>query len=151
MPMRPVLACLVAAFPLAPALAADPSPGLELSRAWTPAVTKTGTDTPLYLTIANRASEPEELLRVRCPVAHFSEKRTTDKGEGAPSAREVKAIPIPPNETVTLTPGGSYVMLLETTQILKQGETFSCSLAFRKAGSRQIEVAVAAEGARSAP
>ena len=79
--MRPVLACLVAAFPLAPALAADPSPGLELSRAWTPAVTKTGTDTPLYLTIANRASEPEELLRVRCPVAHFSEKRTTDKGE----------------------------------------------------------------------
>jgi copper(I)-binding protein len=52
---------------------------------------------------------------------------------------------------VTLTPGGSYVMLLETTQILKQGETFSCSLAFRKAGSRQIEVAVAAEGAQSAP
>jgi copper(I)-binding protein len=145
--MRPVLACLVAALPSAQALAADPSPGLELSGAWTPAVTETGTETPLYLTIANRASEPEELLRVRCPVAHFSEKRTTDKGEGAPSAREVKTIPIPANETVTLAPGGLHVMLLETTQVLKQGDTFSCTLAFRKAGSRQVEVTVAAQEA----
>jgi copper(I)-binding protein len=80
--MRPVLACLVAAFPLAPALAADPSPGLELSRAWTPAVTKTGTDTPLYLTIANRASEPEELLRVRCPVAHSRRSARPTKARG---------------------------------------------------------------------
>ena len=57
----------------------------------------------------------------------FSEKRATDFGEGAPAAREVKAIPVPAGGSVTLAPGGYHVMLLQTTRRLGQGETFSCS------------------------
>lgn len=149
--MRQMSAYLVAAFAAAPAFAADPSTSLEVSKAWTPAVGRSGADAPLYMTIVNRGGEPDELLRIRCPVAHFSEKRATDHGEGAPSAREVKAIPVPANDTVTLKPGGYHLMLLKTTQELRQGEEFSCAVSFKKAGSRQLKVTVAAEGAQAAP
>src|SRR5690242_20596907 len=133
------------------AAAADPSAPLEISKAWAPAVGRSGADTPIYMTIVNRRAEPDDLLRVRCPVANFAEKRTTDYGEGAPAAREVKSIPVPANETLTLKPGGYHLMLLKTTQALKEGEEFSCSLSFRKAGSQQLKVTVAAEGAQTAP
>ena len=149
--MRQMSAYLVAVLAVAPAFAADPSTSLEVSKAWTPAVGQSGADAPLYMTIVNRGSEPDELLRFRCPVAHFSEKRATDYGEGAPAAREVKSIPLPANQTVMLKPGGYHLMLLKTTQALKQGEEFSCSLSFRKAGSQQLKVTVAAEGAQAAP
>jgi copper(I)-binding protein len=66
--VRQVLACLVAAFVASPAAAADAPPLLELSKAWTPAAGRTGADVPLYVTIANHGSEPDSLLRVRCPV-----------------------------------------------------------------------------------
>lgn len=149
--MLRVSACLAVAFATSPALAADPPGALAVSEAWAPAVGRGGADTPLYMTIVNRGAEPDDLLRIRCPVANFSEKRTTDYGEGAPAGREIKSIPIPANETLLLKPGGYHIMLLKTTQPLEQGKTFSCSVAFKKAGSQQVEVAVAAEGAQAAP
>ncbi|HEY4595112.1 MAG TPA: copper chaperone PCu(A)C [Thermoanaerobaculia bacterium] len=149
--VRQVLACLVAAFVASPAAAADAPPLLELSKAWTPAAGRTGADVPLYVTIANHGSEPDSLLRVRCPVANFSEQRTTDYGEGAPASREIKSIPIPANQTVVLAPGGYHLMLLKTTQPLEQGQTFSCSLTFKNGGRQDVSVTTAAEGAQSAP
>lgn len=136
-----------------PALAAEVAAAgsVEVSKAWTPAVAETGIDHPLYMTIANKGTEPDALLRFRCPVAQFSEKRTTDYGEGSPHAREVKAIPIPANETVVLEPGAYHLMLLQTTRPLKAGETFSCSLSFRNAGSTQAEIRVVTGNPPSAP
>jgi copper(I)-binding protein len=140
-----VLAALTAAMAAPPAHAADPSGSLELSKAWVPVVEQRGADTPLFMTVVNHSAEPDDLLRVRCPVAHFSEKRTTDYGEGAPAGREVRSIPIPANGTQVLKPGGYHVMLLKTTEPLEPGKTFSCSVSFKKAGSQQVQVAVSAE------
>ncbi|MBV8455785.1 MAG: copper chaperone PCu(A)C, partial [Acetobacteraceae bacterium] len=61
--------------------------------------------------------------------------------------REVRAIPIPPGQTVTLAPGGYHVMLLHIKQPLAAGDTFACSVIFQKAGEKPIEVKVANEGA----
>ena len=124
---------------------------IEVSQAWTPAVAETGIDHPLYMTIANTGAEADALLRFRCPVAQFSEKRTTDYGEGSPHAREIKAIPIPANETVVLEPGAYHLMLLQTTRPLKAGETFSCTLSFRNAGPTQAEIRVVTGNPLSAP
>lgn len=143
--------CLAATFGLASASAADAPTPLEILKAWAPAVDRKGADTPLYMTIINRGAEPDDLLRVRCPAANFSEKRTTDYGEGAPAGREIKSIPIPASETSLLKPGGYHVVLLKTTQPLAPGEVFSCSIAFRKAGSRQVDVTVMAADAHAAP
>ena len=148
---RQGLTCLAAALAASPAPAADAPSRLELSKAWAPAAGEVGTDVPLYMTITNHTGEPDDLLRVRCPVAQFSEKLTTDYGEGTPAGREVKSIPVPAGGILELKPGRYFLRLLQTTQPLGQGETFSCTLTFKNAGRQEVEVTVAAEGAESAP
>jgi copper(I)-binding protein len=148
--LRRLLTCLAAAFAASPAIAADAT-SLSITAAWSPAAADLRTDVPLYMTIANKATEADELLRIRCPVSLFSEKRTTDYGEGAPAPREIKAIPVAAGETLVLAPGKYHVMLLKTTQPLMEGQSFSCTVAFRKAGNQQVEVKVATADAQSAP
>lgn len=136
---------------LAVSVAAADAPSVEISKAWAPAAAAAGADVPVYMTIANHGAEPVSLLRFRCPAANFTEQRTTDYGEGAPAGREIKSIPVPANQTLVLAPGGYYLMLLKTTQPLKQGDTFPCSLTFKNGGRQDVNVAVAAEGAQAAP
>jgi len=115
---------------------------LAISKAWAPPEAKSGVNVPMYMSFTNTGAA-DALLRVRCPVATFPEKRTIDLGEGAPSAREVKAIPIPAGQTV-LTADSSYIVLLQTTQPFASGETFSCKLAFQSGESHEVEVTVKA-------
>ncbi len=118
--------------------------GLELSDAWVAPTDRKGGDVPLYVTVANVGGQPDTLLRVRCPVAQFTEKRTVDRGEGGTASREVRSIPIPADHTLILEPHGFHIMLLQTTQPLLQGDTFSCALTFEQAGSKEVVVAVKA-------
>jgi periplasmic copper chaperone A len=55
-------------------------------------------------------------LRVRCPVANFSERHTVDRGEVAPAMRMIPSIPLAGGSTTVLKPDGYHVMLLETRQ-----------------------------------
>jgi copper(I)-binding protein len=118
--------------------------GLELSGAWVPATDEKGADVPLYLTIANHAEQPDTLMRVRCPVAQFTEKRTVDRGEGGAAGREVRTIPVPVHDTLALDAEGFHIVLLQTTQPLLVGNTFTCSLAFQQAGAQELDVVVKA-------
>lgn len=113
---------------------------LKVSEAWVP-VTDRGADVPLLLTVHNEATAADVLLRVRCPVANFSERHTVDRGEGAPAMRTVRSIPIPVGTTV-LKPEGYHVMLLQTRQPLAVGEKFTCSIDFQTAGTIEAEVSV---------
>jgi copper(I)-binding protein len=116
---------------------------VELSGAWVPPAEEKGVDVPLLMTVANRAGEPDALLRVRCPVAQFSEKRTVDRGEGGMAHREVNSIPIPANGTLQLAADGFHVVLLQTTQPLREGDRFDCAVSFKGAGPQQVAVTVA--------
>jgi copper(I)-binding protein len=149
--VRGSLACLAAASAALSTVAADAPPAIELSGAWAPAAGEAGADVPLYLTITNRAGEPDDLLRVRCPVAQFSEKLTTDYGEGTPAGREVKSILVPANGNLELAPGRYFLRLLQTTRPLRRGETFPCTLTFKNGGRREVLVMVMAEDAKPAP
>jgi copper(I)-binding protein len=135
-PVRLLLAALAGLALTATAAHAE----LAISNAWAPPEAKTGVNVPMYMSFKNTGAA-DALLRVRCPVANFTEKRTIDLGEGAPSAREVKAIPIPAGQTV-LTAESSFIVLLQTTQPFAGGETFSCKLAFQSGESREVEVTV---------
>ena len=115
---------------------------LQISKAWTPEG-QIGSDAPLLMTIANQGSEADSLLRARCPVANFLEKHTVDRGEGAPAMRAISSIPVPPNQTLTLTPGSYHLMLLQLRQPLNLGQHFVCSVAFAKAGALDVGVEVA--------
>jgi periplasmic copper chaperone A len=115
---------------------------LQVTNARVPASDEVGIDLPLLMTIRNDTAEAGAILRVRCPFSNFSEKHTVDRGEGAPAMRAVKSIPIPGNKTIELKQDGYHVMLLQTRQKLVDGETFTCAVAFQKAGTKETEVQV---------
>lgn len=114
---------------------------LEILDAWSPPGDK-AVDLPLYMTVAN-AGEADDILRFRCPtVAHFTEQRTTDYGEGAPSARAVKSTAIAASGTTELKPGSNYLTLLKIIGPVKAGDTYSCDVTFRRAGRMKVDVTV---------
>ncbi len=123
-----------------------------VSRAWAPAPAKVGDDTPLYMTIANNGDVPDKLLRTRCTFAQFTEMVTVDTGgEGSPSTRVVKAIPLPPRHTVVLKPLGYHIVLLQTAASLAPGKVLGCTVRFQNVGERLVEVTIAPAGAKSFP
>ncbi len=139
---RVCIALLVAAAALiasAPARAAD----VSVSEAWTAPNDKIGADAILSMVVKNNGAEADALVRAACPFANFAEKRTVDRGEGAPSAREIRSIPIPAHATAKLTAQGYHVVLLQIREKLVKGETFDCSLRFRKAGPMNVKVRIA--------
>jgi len=115
---------------------------LKVADAWVPATDKVGADVPLSMTVHNDADGADGLLRVKCPVANFSERHTVDRGEGAPAMRTVRFIPIGGTGTTVLKRDGYHVMLLQTRQPLSAGEKFTCSVDFQKAGTIETEVSV---------
>src|ERR1700749_4062237 len=112
---------------------------LQISNASVPPGDRQGIDLPLSMTINNQASDPDALLRVRCPVANFSERHIVDRGEGAPAMRSIPNIPIPAKATLELKRDGYHVMLLQLRQVLAPGETFKCAIVFQKAGTIETE------------
>lgn len=117
--------------------------GLRITDAWVPATDKLGSDIPLLLTVQNDAETSDALMRVRCPVANFSERHTVDRGEGSPAMRAVPSIPLAGRgTTTTFKPDGYHVMLLQTRQTLAAGDTFTCAIVFQKAGTIDTEVTV---------
>ena len=137
----------LAAGMLALTAAATVSPGLaneaiKISDAWVHTAEQIGGNVALSMTIKNEADAADALMRVRCPVANFSEKHTVDRGEGAPAMRAIPSIPIAAGSTTVLKPDAYHVMLLQTRQALVVGETFNCSISFQKAGTIETEVKV---------
>lgn len=141
---RPPLPALAAACCSCWLALAPPAAGLELLDATVPPAPEKGADVPLSMRVDNRGGAADSLLRVRCPVAHFTEKRTIDQGEGGKAHREVSAIPIPADAAQELGPEGFHVVLLQTTQPLRADETFSCAVSFKAAGPKQVPVKVRA-------
>jgi len=127
-----------------PALAADPA--VTIKTAWTHAADK-GADTSLYMTLENGGAE-DAIIRVRCDAANFTELRTIDRGEGFPSARSVKAIPISAQGETLLTAEGFNVRLLQLSSTLVPGDAFDCMIRLRGGGQHKVAVAVRPAEAR---
>jgi len=115
---------------------------LKVVEAWVPATDRVGADVPLLMTVRNEADAADALLRVRCPVANFSEKHVVDRGEGAPAMRAISSIPVAGASTTVLKPDSYHVMLLQTRQPLSADKRFTCSIAFQKSGTIETEVIV---------
>lgn len=123
----------------ATAAAAD----ISVTDAWVTPSEATGTDVVLSMTVKNDGAAADTLLRAHCPFAGFVEKHTIDHGEGAPSMRPVKDIPVPAHSTLKMSSSGYHLMLLQTSEKLSEGGKFACSVTFRSAGPMDIEVKVA--------
>jgi periplasmic copper chaperone A len=93
-----------------------------------------GTNSAAYMLIANRASNPDQLLRVESDVAGTIEIHQTMITDGIASMSPVEAIEIPANGAVELMPGGLHIMLIGLTRDLLEGEQIQLTLVFENAG-----------------
>jgi periplasmic copper chaperone A len=130
------LAAMIMTFPV------EADEAIKISDAWVHAAGQAGGNVALSMTIRNEAETADTLMRVRCPIANFSERHTVDRGEGAPAMRPIPSIPIAAGTTTVLKPDAYHVMLLQTRQALVAGEAFNCSIVFQKAGTIETEVKV---------
>jgi copper(I)-binding protein len=98
-----------------------------------------------YLTIISPTTD--RLTAASSPVAKKAELHAMSMEGGVMRMRPLTAIDIPAGQTVTLSPGGTHIMLLGLTQPLREGQSFPLTLSFDHAGPRQVTVVIEKAGA----
>lgn len=99
-----------------------------------------------YMTIANRGSAPDRLLRVETPVAERAELHTTVMQNGVMRMRSVESVALPPGQTVQFAPGGMHMMLIDLIAPLEEGGRFDMRLIFERTGGLDIQVPILGVG-----
>lgn len=101
-----------------------------------------------YLTIKNSGAAPDRLLSVSSEIAGHAQIHEMSMADGVMKMREVTdGLPIPANGEVVLDPEHYHLMFTELKRPLKQGEEFSATLDFEKAGPVQATFEVEGVGA----
>ena len=125
------------------AFAADPA--IEISRAIARASAPGQPAAAVYLTIKNNGAVADKLLRITTPVAATAELHTMSMTGNVMKMREVTAIAIAANTTLTMAPGAGYhVMLTGLKQPLAEGQPVALRLTFDKAGVIDTQVDISA-------
>src|SRR5262245_613642 len=113
----------------------------------TPAGAKVG---GAYLKISNKGAQPDRLLGGSLSGAGAVEVHEMSMSNNVMKMRQLKdGLEIKPGQTVELKPGGYHLMLTGLREGLKQGEKLTGTLRFEKAGTVEIEFAIAPIGAQS--
>lgn len=130
----------------APALAHDYKLGaIVIERPWARATpVKVG---GAYMTIRNRGTAADRLVKVASPAAEKAEIHETRIEGGTAMMRPVSALELKPGATVELKPGGLHLMLIGLERPLKEGENLKLVLTFEKAGTIEVEASVEKAGA----
>ena len=142
---RFALALILFVVSLAPVLAQTPSVVVE--KAWaraTPGESRTG---GVFMTLVEKGTAPDKLVRAATPLAGKVELHTSTTEDGIMKMRPVTAITVEPGKPTELKPGGYHVMLMDLKQPLKEGDSFPLTLSFEKAGEVAVTVKVEKAGA----
>jgi copper(I)-binding protein len=135
------------------AVAGDYSIGsIQVGNPWTRATPKGSAVAGAYMTISNKGTVSDRLVGGSSPIAGQFEVHSMVMEQGVAKMRPVEGgLEVKPGETVELKPGGFHVMLTGLKQPLEKGQKVKGTLEFEKAGKVDIEYAVEAVGAPSAP
>jgi periplasmic copper chaperone A len=117
----------------------------EVSNAWARATPGRATDGAAYMTIQSPTAD--RLVSVSSPVSQKAELHTMSMTGMVMQMRPLGVLDLPAGQSVSLTPGGMHVMLLGLGQPLREGQHFTLTLNFEKAGAKSVDVVVAKPGA----
>jgi copper(I)-binding protein len=120
---------------------------LEVSNAWARATPAKAENGAAYVTIVSPTSD--RLLSASSPVAKKTELHTMEMAGMVMKMRPIAGLDIPAGQPVALKPGGEHIMLVGLQQPLREGQSFTLTLNFEKAGARTVSVAVEKAGAMS--
>ena len=149
--MRFILPALVAALLAgAPAIAQDVTVGaIKVTQPWVPAPPNAATSAGGYMTITNTGDEPDTLTGGTATIAGRIEVHEMSMDGGVMRMRELTpGLVIKPKETVTLSPGGLHLMLIDLKERPTVGVPVKGTLVFAKAGTVAIEFKVEPFGTR---
>jgi copper(I)-binding protein len=111
---------------------------IEIENAWARA-TPPGAETAAgYMTIRNRSSSPDRLIRVASPLAARVEMHVHLHDGDVMRMRQVKGYDIPANGSLELKSGGAHLMFVDIQRPFKEGEKIPVTLRFERAGERKV-------------
>ena len=122
---------------------------LTVEAVWARATPGSATNGAVYLTIKNKGHDDDQLIKAHSDQSALSSLHTHIMYKGISRLRPVYAIFIPKMGTAQLKPGGDHIMLMGLKKPLKEGDTISLSLTFKKAGTKNLTVSVKKVGAMS--
>ncbi|MGY0573666.1 copper chaperone PCu(A)C [Bradyrhizobium sp. RDM12] len=145
------LAALSAVVIAAPVRAEDIKAGdLVISQAWSRATPSGAKVAGGFLTIENKGSAPDKLVKVTAEIAGKAEVHEMTMDNGVMKMRPVdKGLVIEPGKTVKLAPGGYHLMLQDLKAPFKEGEKVPVTLEFEKAGKVAVALDVQGVGAQA--
>ena len=120
---------------------------LEIEHPWSRATPVGAKVAGGYFTITNKGSAPDRLLSISSDVSDKAELHEMSVKDGVMTMRPVaEGLEIPAGGKVALAPGGYHLMFIGLKRQPKQGEKFSATLTFEKAGTVTVDFAVEGMG-----
>ncbi len=111
---------------------------IEIENAWARA-TPPGAETAAgYVTIRNKSSSPDHLIRVASPLAARVEMHVHIHDGDVMRMRQVKGYDIPANGSLELKSGGAHLMFVDIKRPFKEGEKIPVTLRFERAGEKKV-------------
>ena len=154
--MRPILRTVasvifVTALSATPSRAEDVKAGdLLITQAWSRATPGGAKIAGGYLTIENKGTTPDRLIKGTADISGKVEVHEMAMNNGVMTMRELdKGLAIEPGKTVKLAPGGYHLMLMDLKGALKQGDKVAVTLEFEKAGKVTVPFDVQGVGAQA--
>lgn len=115
---------------------------LEIEHPWSRATPAGAKVAGGYFTITNTGSA-DRLLSISSDISAKAELHEMGVKDGVMTMRPVSGgLEIPAGGKVALKPGGYHLMFVDLKRQPKQGETFSATLTFEKAGTVTVQFAV---------
>ncbi len=120
---------------------------IDISRPW--ARTGSGTERRAagFMTLANKGTEADRLVGAQSPLAEKIEIHGIKVVGPDIAMRPLeRGVGLPADTIITLKPRGYHLLLQGLKAPLAQGQRVPVTLTFEKAGTRQVELTVEAEG-----
>jgi copper(I)-binding protein len=115
---------------------------IEIENAWTRA-TPPGVKTAAgYMTIRNKSSSQDHLIRAASPLAARVEMHVHLHEGAVVRMRQVKGYDIPATGSLELKPGIAHLMFVDIKRPFKEGEQIPVALRFERAGEMKVEFRV---------
>lgn len=125
---------------------APTAPAITVTDAWARATAPGQSSGAIYATIANHGGA--DRLSGVSSAAGMAMLHSNDMKGGVAHMRMLPELPIPARAHVSLSPGGTHVMLTGLKAPLVAGTHFTLTLRFAASGERTVDVAVVAAGER---
>jgi len=115
---------------------------IEIENAWTRATPPGAKTAAGYMTIHNKSSSPDHLIRATSPLAARVEMHVHLHDGDVMRMRQVKGYDLPAKGSLELKPGIAHLMFVDIKQPFKEGEKIPVTLRFERAGEVTVTFTV---------